>query len=557
MTKATNGRNVIENDTSEGLVSLKKTETLPLIYSVDDKPSYGLSFLLGLQHYLTMVGGIISVPVLIADWLCIHPDDPSRGYLISTIFMVSGVATFLQSSLGVRLPIVQGSSFTYITCSLAILKLPQWECPPEVDIYAMGHINRTEEWQMRMRELQGAIIAASVFEIAIGYFGLVGLLLRFITPLTIAPTITLVGLSLVSHGADMAAKNWYIAASTIILVAIFSQYLRHFKIPIPVYTLSKGWHVVRIRIFQLFPIIMTTLIVYITCAILTKYEVFPAKDPGRTDGRIKLLKNSEWFRIPYPFQWGWPTFTTAAILAMFGAVIAGIIESIGDYYACAKICGKPPPPKEAMNRGIGIEGIGCVIAGCMGIGTGVTSFSENIGAIGVTRVASRRVVQCGALFMIILSCFGKIGAGFATIPTPLIGGLLCIMFSVVTAVGLSNLQYIDMSSPRNLFVLGVSIFFGIAIPEWLKSQHDVIHTGILSVDQLIQVLLSTHMFIGGLIGFVLDNTIPGTVEERGVLAWRSATAGKNVIYDAKNDTYQLPNVFGKIRQFIVLKRWSK
>lgn len=63
--------------------------------------------------------------------------------------------------------------------------------------------------------------------------------------------------------------------------------------------------------------------------------------------------------------------------------------------------------------------------------------------------------------MIVLAFFGKIGAAFATIPTPLIGGLLCIMFSVVTAVGLSNLQHIDMSSPRNLFVLGVSIFFGV------------------------------------------------------------------------------------------------
>ena len=61
-----------------------------------------LNIIFYLQHYLTMVGGIISVPFLLSGPLCIHEDDPTRGYLISTIFMVSGIATFLQSSLGVR-----------------------------------------------------------------------------------------------------------------------------------------------------------------------------------------------------------------------------------------------------------------------------------------------------------------------------------------------------------------------------------------------------------------------------------------------------------------------
>ena len=67
-------------------------------------------------------------------------------------------------------------------------------------------------------------------------------------------------------------------------------------------------------------------------------------------------------------------------------VLASAIESIGDYYACARLSGAPPPPVHAINRGIGTEGIGCVIAGMMGTGNGTTSYSENIGAIGVTKV---------------------------------------------------------------------------------------------------------------------------------------------------------------------------
>lgn len=71
---------------------------------------------------------------------------------------------------------------------------------------------------------------------------------------------------------------------------------------------------------------------------------------------------------------------------MLAGVLASIIESIGDYYACARLAGAPPPPKHAINRGIGMEGIGCLLAGALGTGNGTTSYSENIGAIGITRV---------------------------------------------------------------------------------------------------------------------------------------------------------------------------
>ena len=67
-------------------------------------------------------------------------------------------------------------------------------------------------------------------------------------------------------------------------------------------------------------------------------------------------------------------------------ILASAIESVGDYYACARLSGAPPPPMHAINRGIGTEGIGCIIAGLLGTGNGTTSYSENIGAIGITRV---------------------------------------------------------------------------------------------------------------------------------------------------------------------------
>ena len=86
---------------------------------------------------------------------------------------------------------------------------------------------------------------------------------------------------------------------------------------------------------------------------------------------------------------------------MIAGVIAGVVESIGDYYACARMSGAPPPPPHAINRGIGIEGIACFIAGAFGTGTATTSFSENIGVIGITRV-SILVIRTQNLIMLVI-----------------------------------------------------------------------------------------------------------------------------------------------------------
>ena len=148
----------------------------------------------------------------------------------------------------------------------------------------------------------------------------------------------------------------------------------------------------------------------------------------------------------YLVQWGWPTVSIAGVLGMLAGVVASAIESIGDYYACARLSGAPPPPIHAINRGIGTEGIGCVLAGIMGSGNGTTSYSENIGAIGITKVGSRRVIQYGSIIMILLGLFPFIGAVLLTIPEPIVGGVYCIMFGTITAVGLSNVQFVDLNS---------------------------------------------------------------------------------------------------------------
>ncbi|XP_052813312.1 solute carrier family 23 member 1-like [Mya arenaria] len=527
-----------------------------MLYSVEDTPPWYLCILLGFQHYLTAVGALISVPILLSSHFCMDRDKVGLSELIGTIFFVSGLATLLQTTFGVRLPIVQGGTFSFVAPTIAIMA--QWGCPyteardkygESVNFTALGlpEVGSEEHrdiWMERIREIQGAIIVSSVFQVVIGFSGLMGFVLRFIGPLAITPTISLIGLSLFKTGADMASTQWWIAITTIFLITIFSQYLR--DVNVPWFTFGRGGCQRRgLPIFILFPVLLAMGISWGICAVLTVTDVLPSNATewghvARTDIEEDVLQKSQWFRFPYPGQWGLPTVSAASVFGMLAGVLASMIESVGDYYACARLSGAPPPPTHAVNRGIGIEGIGCILAGAWGSGNGTTSYSENIGAIGVTKVGSVRVVQVGGIVMLLLGCFGKFGALFATIPAPVVGGMFMVTFGMVTAVGLSNLQYVDLNSSRNIFILGLSLFFGLSAPFWVANNPTAIDTGSTVADQIFSVLLSTSMFVGGFIGFVLDNTIPGTPKERGLLDWRKLSTGTAESQNTRMHIYDLP-----------------
>ncbi|XP_023559128.1 solute carrier family 23 member 1 isoform X3 [Octodon degus] len=312
-----------------------------------------------------------------------------------------------------------------------------------------------------------------------------------------------------------------------------------------------------IMVSSIVEIVLAIMTVWLLCYVLTLTDVLPM-DPtaygfqARTDARGDIMTISPWIRIPYPCQWGLPTVTVAAVLGMFSATLAGIIESIGDYYACARLAGAPSPPVHAINRGIFIEGVCCIIAGLLGTGNGSTSSSPNIGVLGITKVGSRRVVQYGAGIMLVLGAIGKFTALFASLPDPILGGMFCTLFGMITAVGLSNLQFVDMNSSRNLFVLGFSMFFGLMLPNYLDSNPGAINTGIPEVDQILTVLLTTEMFVGGCLAFILDNTVPGSPEERGLIQWK-AGAHANSETSASLKSYDFPIGMDTVKKIAFLK----
>jgi nucleobase transporter 1/2 len=147
-----------------------------------------------------------------------------------------------------------------------------------------------------------------------------------------------------------------------------------------------------------------------------------------------ILSEAPWFRVPYPGQWGSPIFTTSGVLTMLAAVIPAALESIGDYYAAARLSGARQPPGEVVSRALAVEAACCAIAGVFGTTSGSTAYAENVGAISITGVASRHVTQTGALIMIIISVISKIGALFASLPQAMIAGVFCVMFSIIAGI---------------------------------------------------------------------------------------------------------------------------
>ncbi|RWS18520.1 solute carrier family 23 member 2-like protein, partial [Leptotrombidium deliense] len=149
------------------------------------------------------------------------------------------------------LPIIQGPTFTFLIPTLSILSLPQWKC----DLQNINETNTeeySEAWKMRMREVQGALIVASLVEVIIGCTGIMGLLLQFITPLSIVPAISLIGLSLFQEAAGPAGQNWLFSGLTMILLILFSQYLNKVKLQTPFYSRKQKFHLKPVKIFEIF-----------------------------------------------------------------------------------------------------------------------------------------------------------------------------------------------------------------------------------------------------------------------------------------------------------------
>ncbi|KAK4375638.1 hypothetical protein RND71_006315 [Anisodus tanguticus] len=297
------------------------------------------------------------------------------------------------------------------------------------------------------------------------------------------------------------------------------------------------------NIFDRFAVLFTVIIVWIYAHLLTVGGAYNGKPPKtqascRTD-RAGLIDGASWISIPYPFQWGPPSFNAGEAFAMMMASFVALVEvvsfanstmiwivlywatldivimkrlSTGAFIAVARYASAIPLPPSILSRGVGWQGVGILLSGLFGTGNGSSVSVENAGLLALTRVGSRRVVQISAAFMIFFSILGKFGAVFASIPAPIVAALYCLFFAYVGARGLGFIQFCNLNSFRTKFILGFSIFLGLSIPQYFNEYTAVagygpFHTHARWFNDMVNVPFQSKAFVVGMVAFFLDNTM--------------------------------------------------
>ncbi|XP_008793044.2 nucleobase-ascorbate transporter 2-like [Phoenix dactylifera] len=493
-------------------------------YCIDSNPSWGEAIALGFQHYILALGTAVMIPTLLVPWM--GGSDGDKVRVVQTLLFVTGINTLLQTLFGTRLPTVIGGSYAFVVPIISIIHDSSLTRIP----------NDHERFVQTMRATQGALIISSSIQIILGYSQLWGIFSRFFSPLGMVPVVALVGFGLFDRGFPVVGRCVEIGVPMLILFIAFSQYLKHL-------------HARRVPILERYALLISITIIWAYAHILTvsgayRHHPLVTQISCRTD-RANLISSAPWIKIPYPLQWGPPSFDAGHCFGMMAAVFVSLIESTGAYKAAARLASATPPPVHVLSRGIGWQGVGILLDGLFGTGTGSTVSVENVGLLGSTRVGSRRVIQISAGFMIFFSILGKFGALFASIPFTIFAAVYCVLFGLVAAVGLSLLQFTNMNSMRNLFITGVSIFLGLSIPEYFfrytaSAQHGPAHTRAGWFNDYINTIFSSPPTVALIVAVFLDNTLDfkDTDKDRGMPWWVRFRSFKG---DSRNEEfYTLP-----------------
>ncbi|KAF5445017.1 hypothetical protein F2P56_034100 [Juglans regia] len=496
-----------------------------LQYCIHSNPSWPEACLLAFQHYIVMLG----TTVLIATTLVprMGGDHGDKARVIQTILFMAGLNTLLQTLLGTRLPTVMGASFAFLLPVLAIIN------DLGDENFTTGH----ERFVHTMRTIQGSMIVSSFVNIILGYSKAWGNLTRLFSPIVLVPVVCVVGLGLFMRGFPVLANCVEIGLPMLILLVVAQQYLKRI--------IPKG-HI----ILERFALLFCIGIIWAFAAILTvagAYNNVPeqTKMSCRTDHSF-LIQSAPWIKFPYPFQWGTPIFRASHVFGMIGAALVTSAESTGTFFAAARLSGATPPPAHVLSRSIGLQGVGMLLEGIFGAAVGTTASVENVGLLGLTHIGSRRVVQISTAFMIFFSIFGKFGALFASIPLSIFAAVYCVLFGIVAAVGISFIQFANNNSLRNLYVLGLSLFLGISIPQYfvtntdLNNGHGPVRADGQWFNNIVNTLFSSPPAVAMIVGTLLDNTLDWkhTINDRGIPWW---VPFQNRNGDVRNDEfYSLP-----------------
>lgn len=386
-----------------------------LLFTVEDKPPFMLSLLLASQHLLAALGGIIAVPLVIGNVLQLSTSDTI--VLVNAALLISGVVTIIQclgvAGVGIRLPSVMGTSFTFVAAALAI--------------------GFSEDG---VAGILGASLVGSLVMILGSFF--MPSIRKLFPPVVTGTVVTMIGLSLIPVAVDWFAggqkgepqyatpENLAMAFFVLTLVVILVQW-------------GKG-------IFSAAAIVIGMMAGYCLALILGWVNF---------DG----LKAADTFALPQPLHFGL-SFPIAGIIGMSIAYLVTIVESSGNFLALGNAT-QTEITGTHLRRGVLCDGLGSALAALMST-TPFSSFSQNIGVISLTGVASRYVVALTGALLVIAGLFPVFGALIVSIPLPVLGGAGLMMFAMIIAAGIQMLDKVERTR-RNGLIIAISIGCGLAV----------------------------------------------------------------------------------------------
>jgi uric acid transporter len=413
-----------------------------IVHQVDEVLPGGKLFLLGLQHVLVMYAGAVAVPLILGGVMKLPKEQVAL--LISADLFCCGVVTIIQSvgiwRFGIRLPVMMGVTFASVSPMMAMAVNPE--------IGLLG--------------IYGSVITAGIFGILVA--PLVSRMLPFFPPVVTGTIITVIGISLMGVGINWAAggpptiPNYgdplHLGIALIVLISILL-----------VIRYVKGF-------FANIAVLLGIIIGFIIAMALGKVN-------------FAGVAEAKWIALVYPFQFGVPTFDLVAILSMCLVMVVVMIESTGMFLALGELTDRPVK-QDDLTRGLRVDGLGTLIGGIFNTFP-YTSFSQNVGLVGVTGVRSRWVTAVGGVILVLFGLFPKMAHMVASVPQFVLGGAGIVMFGMVAATGIRILSRVDYEKQRqNLYVVAISIGMGmIPIVSGKFFQHmpkalsPLLHSGIL------------------------------------------------------------------------------
>lgn len=417
-----------------------------IIYGINEKPPLAVSIILALQHILAAFAGIIAVPLVVSSALGMSVKDTS--FMVGATIFASGLTTILQSKglgpVGSRVAGMMGTDFTFVN--------------PSISVGA----------KFGIAGIVSATITGSLAEIVLSRF--IKPLMKFFPPLITGIVVSLIGITLLPVSIDWAAGGFGASdygslknLSVAFIVMLFTLFLNHF---------GKGmWKTAAVFIGMLFGYLICIPLGMVNLAAVTK---------------------ATWIEIPNILRYGFH-FDLASTLSFLPAYIVSTIGTVGIMMAI----GEASQTKVSSDRaaaGVLADGVGSMISGLFGAGPN-TAFSQNVGLITLTKVASTHVMVISGVILTILGIFPKLSALISVMPQPVLGGVGVIMFGLVAAQGLKTLTQVKLGD-RELLIISVAFALGIGVtvrPEILQS-----------LPTALQMILSSGISTGTLVALILN-----------------------------------------------------